>query len=44
MGFDIIELNLVDLLIWLAVALDQGVAEEIQPLCRQAKRPRVQAT
>ena len=32
------------LISWLAVALDQGVAEEIQPLCRQAKRPRVQAT
>ena len=28
---------------WLAVALDQGVAEEIKPLRRQAKRPRVQA-
>ena len=32
------------LISWLAVALDQEVVEEIWPLHRQARRPRVQAT
>ena len=31
------------LISWLAVALNQGMDEEIQPFRRQAKRPRVQA-